>query len=146
MQMTIKQGVATWVEKWRELKAFRGLVTDYKVDVRMRRTGPHSTGRCFVTEKRIVVTASIDVVDSLATILHEYAHAARVRRADLDYSAHDEEWQRTYAAAVFEVTGRRIPDAVSEYSLMDRAAHDTLTRWWRESGNEFAWRLVAKKG
>jgi len=146
MSTMIKQGVAVWVDRWRDLKAFRGLVTDYEVIVRMRHVADYSTGRCSTHKKRIIVTACDDMVDSLATILHEYAHAARVRRADIDYSAHDGEWQRTYAAAVFEVTERRIPDGVPEYALMDRAAYDVMKRWWAESGNEFAWKLLATKG
>lgn len=146
MAMTIKEGVASWAERWRGLNAFAGRLEGWRVQIRMRRVGDYSTGHFWSRDRRIVVTACTDLVDSLGTILHEYAHAARTRRADVDYAVHDEEWQRTYAAAVFEVTGRRIPEAVPEYTLMDRAARDVMATWWRDSGNEFAWKLLAKKG
>lgn len=144
--MKIKQGIEVWAERWRGLRSFAGLLEGWRVDVRMRHKGDHSTGRCDVTDRRIVVTASVDVVDSLGTILHEYAHAARVRRADVDFAAHDQEWQRVYAAAVLEVTGHTIPQAVTDYMLMDKAANDALKHWWRDSGNGLAWKLLVAKG
>jgi len=147
MAITEKQAVAVWVERWRTLKAWGRPLDDWKVDIRMRHIGDYSTGRCWFMGKRVVVTASVDIVDSLGTILHEFAHAAAPRRADRpDENAHGLEWQRIYAAAVLEVTGRAIPEAVETYGLMDKTAYVALTAWWKDSGNEFAWKLVAAKG
>jgi hypothetical protein len=140
-----KRVVETWANRWRGLKAWGmplvpGLWT---VDVRMRHKGTHSTGRCFFHGRRIVVTASVDIVDSLVTILHEFAHAAAPRRADRpDENPHGLEWQRLYAAAVFEVTHYPIPDGVEDYKLMDRAANEAVGAWWKRSGHAFAWALL----
>lgn len=148
MSITEKQAVTVWADRWRTLKAWGRPLDDWKVNVRMRHKGDYSTGRCWFHGKRITVTASVDIVDSLGTVLHEFAHAARTRRADrLDVEAHhDVEWQGIYAAAVLEVTEQHIPVAVIDYKLMDEAADIAINTWWKSSGHAFAWKLVAAKG
>ena len=90
----------------------------------------------------MTVTASTDMVDSLGTILHEFAHAATPRRGD-GGSPHGETWQQLYAAAVREVTGTEVVYATSNYKVMDYAVYQVMKAWWKRSGEEQIWRLAS---
>lgn len=143
--VTRKEAIKHWAEQWRTLKTWPCSLADITVDVR-HSSKHHSTGRAFYMERRIVVTAGENMPDSLGTILHEYAHASRVRRVDREWTHHDDAWQAIYTAAVYEVTGIVVPPAFSDFRDLDKAARDAMASWWKNSGNEFAYKLVAAKG
>lgn len=145
MSVTRKEAVKVWAERWRTLKVWPCSLADVTVDVR-NRSGADSTGRAFYMERRIVISVSSDMADSLTTVLHEFAHAARPRRHDVEWTGHDDVWQSLFARAVREVTGIAVPETADNFRDLDRAATDAVRAWWKSSSNEFAFNLIAAKG
>ena len=144
MTVTIKDVIRKHADDWRTLKAWGDVdMADVEVTVRNSKKN-YSTGRAFeqhVTGKRrIVVTATPhDIVDSLGTILHEFAHIVVAEEV------HGERWQRVFATAATEVTGIHIVQAASRSELLDRLVYEALEVWWARSSYSFAWRLIAAK-
>lgn len=137
--MTRREAVAVWCRRWRALKTWGRELEELTVTVRERseEVGDYSTGRCWPTMRRVVVTAGADMPDALATILHEYAHA--VAPGDEHHGAR---WQAIFAASVAEVTTIRIASTADDFHLIDREATLALREWWKFSGNEFAWNMI----
>ncbi len=138
------EGVQIWAEKWRALRAWGRPLVEVDVTVRLRQ-GTCSTGMTWPLLREVVVRAGHDLPDALATVLHEYAHAAVPAT-----EGHGEWWARRYAAAVIEVTGRPMPDTLAREdekreqhdSLIDYVARDALRAWWREAGWDRIWALA----
>lgn len=133
----------TWARDWRRLRAWRRPLDELEIKIVGRQNhaepgkgGAASTGRCSVIRRRVVVRAGSDLPDALATILHEYAHAAVP--ADV---GHGPAWAERFADAVREVTGIAIvPDG--KRVEVDRAATEAVRVWWKASGNEFGAELL----
>jgi hypothetical protein len=79
-------------------------------------------------------------VASLATALHELAHAAAPAQ-----EGHGDRWRRLFAAAVEEVTGIAVAlDDGHRYREVTYTVRDALAVWWKVSGNDFAWALITQ--
>lgn len=140
--MTPQEGIAVHVERWRNLRAWRRPLEEVKVTFRPRPPHQNRLGTCWTVERRITLylDPQDDVVCSLATALHEFAHAA----APAD-EGHGDRWRRLYAAAVEEVTGIAVAlEDGHRYREVTYTVRDALAVWWRVSGNEFAWRLLTQ--
>ena len=140
MPVTIRDGVAVWVERWRGLRAWRRPLEEVEVRVRTRnsRCGQYSTGKSVAARRTITITAGANMPDALATILHEYAHVAVPSGA-----RHGEAWQQRFAEAVTEVTGVVMIDYAPSSAILDRIATDTIGHWWRDSGEAAIWKLAS---
>lgn len=137
-----KAALEIWADRWRDLKAWGRTLEEVTIELRQRSegVGRYSTGVCYPTLRRIVVTAGSDVPQALATILHELAHAA----APGD-EGHGDRWQAIFAAAVLEVTGIRLVHPVDNYRLMQRQAIGACRAWWRRSGNDVLFKMAASR-
>jgi hypothetical protein len=121
--------VRTWAERWRSLAAWRRDLVEVAIDVVAHRRGPLGTARPGL--RVVSIRVGSDVVDGLATALHELAHVAVAGDA-----AHGDAWKERYLLAVEEVTGRALA-APPTIELLDRSVVAALRGWWRASGNEF---------
>lgn len=86
----------------------------------------------------MIVYNAGSIVEDLATVLHEMAHASAMEQG------HTEAWQATFAAAIKEVTGIPIPAYADSNLLLDRAGAAAIGSWWASSGNAFVWSLLCR--
>jgi hypothetical protein len=140
MPVTKHDVVKTWARNWTRLKAWRYDLSEAVVVVKDRHNGQAigSTGRARYLDNQVIVRCGRSVVDCLATVLHEFAHLSERR------DGHGIAWQRTFAAAVEEVTGTPIGYGYENKRDIDYVAHIALRDWWKRSGNEFAVQLVLR--
>lgn len=136
--ITRAQGLTTWADRWRTLRAWSRDLSEVKVEI-SNRWHQNRLGSCWAHEQRIVVYRGDSFVEELNTVLHELAHAATIG------AAHDERWQEMFAAAVTEVTGIVVVPVAYNYRVLNGAAKDALTTWWRASGNAALWKLAQGK-
>lgn len=129
------QGLLSWADRWRTLRAWRRDLSQVRVEV-SDQAHPQRLGTCWSLQQRLVIYRGPSFVDELSTLVHELAHAATI----LEH--HSEIWQEVYAAAVTEITGIEVVPVAHDYRVLDRAAEDALRSWWRTSGNDRLWRLA----
>lgn len=133
--------LTTWADRWRALRAWGRPLTEVAIRVIPRRTRHGSVlGRAHPAWRQIEIRVSGDLVEDLATALHELAHVAAPAGAH-----HNEPWRRRFAAAVSEVTGITIPDP-GPGGVVDALARDAIGAWWRRSGNEATVALLCPVG
>jgi hypothetical protein len=133
--ITREQGLMSWADKWRTLRAWRRDLSEVKIEI-SNRWHANRLGSCWAHEQRIVVYRGNSFLDELGTLLHELAHAATIG------AKHDERWQDTFAGAVTEVTGMHVVPAAYNYRVLNTAAKDALEAWWITSGNAKLWALA----
>jgi hypothetical protein len=133
--ITREQGLTTWANRWRTLKAWRRDLANVAITI-SDRSFPGRSGTCWPEQQRITIYVGRSFVDDLHTVLHELAHAAAMT------PGHTETWQTISAAAVSEVTGLAVIPMAYNFRILDIATRDALTTWWRASGNERLWKLA----
>jgi hypothetical protein len=121
--------VRTWAERWRSLRAWRRSLDEVVIDVVAHQRGP--LGLAQPRARTLIIRVGTDVVDGLATALHELAHVA-VPHGE----AHGPAWRERFLLAAEEVTGRALAEPPTT-ELVDRAVVAALRVWWRASGNEY---------
>jgi hypothetical protein len=133
--ITRAQGLTTWGDRWRTLRAWKRSLVNVKVEISDR----HHAGRlgtCWSHEQRIVIYRGESFIDELGTLVHELAHAATIG-AD-----HDARWQETFANAVTEITNIPVVPMAFNYRILNMAAKDAMRIWWKASGNATIWNLA----
>lgn len=133
--ITREQGLTTWADRWRTLRAWRRDLSEVKIEF-SNRWHRNRLGTCWSHEQRVVIYRGDSFREELGTLLHELAHAATIG------AAHDERWQDVYANAVSEVTGMSVVPAAYNYHVLNSAAKDALEAWWTTSGQARIWQLA----
>lgn len=134
--ITWEQGISTWAERWRNLRAYEGRVLQSLVTIR-NVFFPERWGTAWSHRNEIAVYRSDRFSNDLDTIIHEFAHLARSVH-------HEADWQECYADAIREVTGIPIPRQANNYEMLVRAGREAMASWWKTSGNAFLWHLASK--
>jgi hypothetical protein len=133
--MTRAQGLKSWADSWRTLRAWRRDLSEVEIKISSR-VNATRLGTCWPHEQRIVIYQGESFIDELGTLLHELAHAATIEHA------HGERWQETFASAVTEVTSIVVGPVAYNYRVLNQAAKDALKSWWWHSGNADRWELA----
>lgn len=134
--MKLKQGLQKWANEWRSLRTWGRSLDEIAVTVRQRHKGDYSTGIAYPMQRRIIITAP-DMVTGLSVLLHELAHVAVPGD-----EKHGARWRECFVGAVREVTSIAVAP-VGNVQLIDDAVEAAIGQWWKLSGNEFAWKLIA---
>lgn len=117
--------VFRYLNKWRTLKAWGRVLNDVEIMV-SEREYPKRAGTAWPSEKRIAVYSGGGTARMLKTGLHELSHILH----PLD--GHGYKWQKTYAAAVMEVTGEYVVSGLDNFREVDEACYLTMRRWWKK--------------
>lgn len=104
---------------WRHLKVWKVSMNDAIFTLR-KRVGAESTG--LANNECILVNAGNNRADAYATVLHELAHMACMRRG-ID-TGHGHEWRELFRQAAQSVIRRKI--IIDAYSAKE--VHETIVR------------------
>lgn len=130
-----------WVERIARLRTWGRPLTDVPVRI-LARDAEHSSGLAYRCPRRIVVTLGTDPVDAIATILHEYAHAAAANLRDAEAEAHGLAFQERLRAATLELCGVD-PGLLGNYRVFQRSVEDAVSFWWR-AHHAAAWTVAER--
>lgn len=121
---TRRAWIRPWITRIAFLKAWGRPQDDVLHTVRVGEK-EHSTGRCWSARRRIVFTIGTDPVDAIATVLHEFAHAAAPGDA-----GHGDKFKERLRDATIELTGVD-PGLLDNYRVFQRAVEHAVGLWWR---------------
>lgn len=130
--------IGPWVGRIARLKAWGSPQDDVKVTIHVG-LKEHSTGRCRWSKREIHLTVGTDPVDAIATVIHEFAHAAAPPPID---QGHGDAFKERLRAATIELTGVD-PGLLDNYRVFQRAVEHAVSLWWR-AHHERAWKTAQK--
>ena len=123
------QVLHVYFRRWRKLDAWEGTYPERStLVVRHSQVKGHSSGHCALWTGRIVVTTSDDPGASLATLLHEMAHAA-------SREGHTPRFHAILLTAIEEVAGERaLPVSRHSRFAFQQSVRVVMRRWIERVG------------